>query len=50
MAPTSSGFRLSCNIGEVVTMFLGVVLARTIGLASQDDSGVVLPLLATQLL
>jgi Ca2+-transporting ATPase len=43
-------YLLSCNIGEVVTMFLGVVLARTIGLASQDDSGVVLPLLATQLL
>ncbi len=43
-------YLLSSNVGEVLTMFLGVVLASTIGLPSQDDAGVVLPLLATQLL
>jgi Ca2+-transporting ATPase len=41
-------YLLSSNIGEVLTMFLGVVLARQIGLRSDD--GVVLPLLATQIL
>jgi Ca2+-transporting ATPase len=42
-------FLLSSNIGEVMTMFFGVVLARVIGLEMRSDA-VVLPLLATQLL
>jgi len=42
-------YLLSSNIGEVLTMFFGVVLAPTIGLELQGDA-VVLPLLATQLL
>ncbi|HZA52065.1 MAG TPA: HAD-IC family P-type ATPase, partial [Myxococcaceae bacterium] len=42
-------FLLSSNIGEVLTMFLGVVLAEVIGLRTAGD-GVVLPLLATQIL
>jgi Ca2+-transporting ATPase len=41
-------YLLSSNIGEVMTMFFGVLLARTIGLHSEGE--VVLPLLATQLL
>src|SRR5213075_249482 len=42
-------YLLSSNIGEVLTMFFGVVLADRIGLqASAGD--VVLPLLATQIL
>ncbi|HET6952670.1 MAG TPA: cation-translocating P-type ATPase [Acidimicrobiales bacterium] len=42
-------FLLSSNIGEVLTMFLGVVLAGVIGL---DDAGetIAVPLLATQIL
>ena len=42
-------FLLSSNIGEVLTMFLGVVLASAIGL---DEAGgtVAVPLLATQIL
>jgi P-type Ca2+ transporter type 2C len=42
-------YLLSSNIGEVLTMFFGVVFADRIGLASQQGV-VVLPLLATQLL
>jgi Ca2+-transporting ATPase len=42
-------YLLSSNIGEVMTMFFGVLLARQIGLRAMDD-GVVLPLLATQIL
>jgi Ca2+-transporting ATPase len=42
-------YLLSSNIGEVMTMFFGVVLARVIGLHA-DGNAVVLPLLATQLL
>jgi Ca2+-transporting ATPase len=42
-------YLLSSNIGEVMTMFFGVVLARPIGLETQE-SAVALPLLATQLL
>ncbi|HLV26935.1 MAG TPA: cation-translocating P-type ATPase [Gemmatimonadales bacterium] len=42
-------FLLSSNVGEVLTMFLGVVLAGVIGL-EQAGSGLVLPLLATQIL
>jgi magnesium-transporting ATPase (P-type) len=42
-------FLLSSNVGEVLTMFFGVVLAGVIGL---DDTGeaVAVPLLATQIL
>ena len=46
-------YLLSSNIGEVMTMFFGVLLAKLIGLhpsSSGVDSSVVLPLLATQLL
>jgi Ca2+-transporting ATPase len=42
-------YLLSSNIGEVMTMFFGVILANVIGLEGEGD-GVVLPLLATQLL
>jgi P-type Ca2+ transporter type 2C len=42
-------YLLSSNIGEVMTMFLGVVLAGQIGL-SGDGSSVALPLMATQIL
>ena len=42
-------YLLSSNIGEVMTMFFGVLLARQIGLHA-DGGGVVLPLLATQIL
>jgi P-type Ca2+ transporter type 2C len=42
-------YLLSSNIGEVMTMFFGVLLARQIGL-DMGGGGVVLPLLATQIL
>jgi Ca2+-transporting ATPase len=42
-------YLLSSNIGEVLTMFFGVLLAGSIGLDAGGD-GVVLPLLATQIL
>ena len=42
-------YLLSSNIGEVLTMFLGVLFARQIGLDT-GGGGVVLPLLATQIL
>ncbi|SDK63076.1 Ca2+-transporting ATPase [Catalinimonas alkaloidigena] len=42
-------YLLSSNIGEVLTMFLGVVLEGVIGLTSEEGL-VVLPLLATQIL
>jgi Ca2+-transporting ATPase len=42
-------YLLSSNLGEVMTMFFGVVLADVIGLRA-ETSGVVLPLLATQIL
>ena len=42
-------YLLSSNMGEVLTVFLGVVLAGLIGLTG-DGAGVVLPLLATQIL
>ncbi|HEU0336947.1 MAG TPA: cation-translocating P-type ATPase [Gaiellaceae bacterium] len=41
-------FLLSSNIGEVLTMFLGVVLAGVIGLDEAEE--VAVPLLATQIL
>jgi P-type Ca2+ transporter type 2C len=43
-------YLLSSNIGEVLVMFLGVVLAGEIGLAPEEGSAVVVPLLATQIL
>jgi Ca2+-transporting ATPase len=43
-------YLLSSNIGEVMTMFLGVVLADVIGLSAATSGVVVLPLLATQIL
>ncbi|MDO8835213.1 MAG: cation-translocating P-type ATPase [Vicinamibacterales bacterium] len=42
-------YLLSSNIGEVMTMFFGVVLAGVIGLHAEGNA-IVLPLLATQLL
>src|SRR5690606_31270401 len=42
-------YLLSSNIGEVLTMFFGVLLADALGL-EPGDTGVVLPLLATQIL
>jgi len=42
-------YLLSSNIGEVLTMFLGVVFAKVIGLHA-DGNAVILPLLATQIL
>ncbi len=42
-------YLLSSNIGEVLTMFFGVLLADRIGLQAADGN-VVLPLLATQIL
>jgi P-type Ca2+ transporter type 2C len=43
-------YLLSSNVGEVMTMFFGVLLAGVIGLTGQSDGGLVLPLLATQIL
>jgi Ca2+-transporting ATPase len=43
-------YLLSSNIGEVMTMFVGVLLADIIGLRAEAGSGVVLPLLATHIL
>jgi Ca2+-transporting ATPase len=43
-------YLLSSNIGEVMTMFFGVLLAGVIGLTADTDGGLVLPLLATQIL
>ncbi len=42
-------YLLSSNIGEVLTVFLGVLLADVIGL-SAEGGGVVAPVLATQIL
>jgi Ca2+-transporting ATPase len=42
-------YLLSSNIGEVLTMFFGVLLADVIGLAP-ERGGLALPLLATQIL
>ena len=42
-------YLLSSNLGEVLTVFFGVVLAGVIGLTAPDGS-LVLPLLATQIL
>ncbi len=42
-------YLLSSNIGEVMTMFFGVLLADVIGLKAEGNA-IVLPLMATQLL
>lgn len=42
-------YLLSSNMGEVLTVFLGIVLARSLGLVDATGA-VVLPLLATQIL
>jgi Ca2+-transporting ATPase len=43
-------YLLSSNIGEVLTMFFGVVFAQFLGLSAAASGAVALPLLATQLL
>ncbi len=43
-------YLISSNIGEVLTMFFGVVLAGVIGLVSEAGEAIVVPLLATQIL
>ncbi|WP_151612698.1 cation-translocating P-type ATPase [Sinorhizobium alkalisoli] len=43
-------YLLSSNIGEVMTMVFGVLLAEAIGLRAAGSGGIVLPLLATQIL
>jgi Ca2+-transporting ATPase len=43
-------YLLSSNIGEVITMFVGVVFADVIGLEPPASGAVMLPLLATQIL
>jgi Ca2+-transporting ATPase len=43
-------YLLSSNVGEVLVMFLGVMLAGTLGLVSDQASSLVVPLLATQIL
>jgi P-type Ca2+ transporter type 2C len=43
-------YLLSSNIGEVITMFFGVLLADSIGLTPEPGGSVALPLLATQIL
>jgi Ca2+-transporting ATPase len=43
-------YLLSSNIGEVMAMFFGVLLADAIGLSQAGGGGFVLPLLATQIL
>jgi Ca2+-transporting ATPase len=43
-------YLLTSNMGEVMTMFFGVLLADVLGLPLTDSGTVVLPLLATQIL
>ena len=43
-------YLLSCNLGEVLAMFFGVVLAGPLGLIARAGEALVLPLLATQIL
>ena len=43
-------YLLSSNVGEVFTVFGGVVFAGALGITQPDSVGVTLPLLATQLL
>ncbi|NEG55656.1 HAD-IC family P-type ATPase [Bifidobacterium sp. SMA15] len=43
-------YLLSSNVGEVFTVFFGVVLAGFLGITQPESTGVTVPLLATQLL
>jgi Ca2+-transporting ATPase len=43
-------YLLSCNIGEVMTMFFGFAFAGALGLEPRGEEALVLPLLATHLL
>lgn len=43
-------YLLSSNIGEVMTVFFGVLLADVIGLTATGSGDLILPLLATQIL
>jgi Ca2+-transporting ATPase len=43
-------YLLSSNIGEVLTMFFGVLLANPLGLVARSGEAFVVPLLATQIL
>ena len=43
-------YLLSSNLGEVLAMFFGVVLARQLGLVAGGGEALLLPLLATQIL
>ncbi|PWB96508.1 cation-translocating P-type ATPase [Salinibacterium hongtaonis] len=43
-------YLLSSNVGEVLTVFLGVLFAGVIGLTEASEDSLVLPLLATQIL
>ena len=43
-------YLLSTNLGEVLAMFFGVVLARQLGLVAGSGEALLLPLLATQIL
>jgi Ca2+-transporting ATPase len=43
-------YLLSTNLGEVLVMFLGVVLAGMIGLVAGEGEALILPLLATMIL
>ena len=43
-------YLLSSNMGEVLTVFFGVVLAGVIGLTEASTAGIVVPLLAVQIL
>jgi len=43
-------YLLASNMGEVMTMFFGVLLAKQIGLSASEPGTIALPLLATQIL
>ncbi len=43
-------YLLSSNLGEVITMFFGVLLAGALGLRAEGSASILLPLLATQIL
>jgi Ca2+-transporting ATPase len=43
-------YLLSSNMGEVLVMFVAVLLAGVIGLAGDSETGFIVPLLATQIL
>jgi Ca2+-transporting ATPase len=43
-------YLLSSNLGEVLTMFFGVLLAGVIGLIGEAGTAIVVPLLSTQIL